>query len=115
MSSAASLQRVLGKPDPCLFCSSTKHRAEVCDDETNLTVKKQILTKDGRCFRWFKQGHMARDCWGRQKCDRCSRRHVTSMRDLYFQKKANEASATATNLLSNKRALLYYYSPRQPR
>ncbi|KAH7974013.1 hypothetical protein HPB49_008404 [Dermacentor silvarum] len=57
VSSTAALQDVLEKPHLCLFCKSSRHRAQVCDSkEVNLTYKKQILTKTGRCFRCLQQG-----------------------------------------------------------
>ncbi|KAH7981281.1 hypothetical protein HPB49_022893 [Dermacentor silvarum] len=57
VSSTAALQNVLEKPDLCLFCKSSRHSAEVCDNkEVNLNNKKQIVTKAGRCFRCLKQG-----------------------------------------------------------
>ncbi|KAH7946024.1 hypothetical protein HPB49_019071 [Dermacentor silvarum] len=103
VSSTADLQNVLEKHDLGLFCKSSRHSAEVCyNKEVNLTYKKQILTKAGRCFRCLKQGHMASDCRGRRRCDRCSRRHVTSMCNPDFKKEENEASATAVNLLSQQ-------------
>ncbi|XP_077528455.1 uncharacterized protein LOC144140816 [Haemaphysalis longicornis] len=70
----SALQNSANNPQRCLFCQSVKHRSEVCDsDEWSLKWKKQLLIKEGRCFRCLKKWHMAKDCRGRLRCDKCPR------------------------------------------
>lgn len=80
VSTTAALQSSASSPQKCLFCRSEKHSAEVCDKkEISLSLKKEMLTKAGRCFRCLKQGHLAKDCRSRLKCGKCARRHATSV------------------------------------
>ncbi|XP_077547597.1 uncharacterized protein LOC144159784 [Haemaphysalis longicornis] len=98
----SALQNSANNPQRCLFCLSVKHRSEVCDsDEWSLKRKKQLLFKEGRCFRCLKKWHMAKDCRGRLRCDKCPRRHATTMCAPDASSR-NEVTSTPVSLVSRQ-------------
>ena len=66
----------------CAFCHEPTHELDLCkrfgaqrEDE-----KKQYIMKNGLCFSCLKkEGHLARDCKKRKKCQKCDRSHPTSL------------------------------------
>ncbi len=62
----------------CLFCKGN-HRAYKCHVVTDHSARRQILSKQGRCFICLKNGHLSRNCSSQIKCYDCKQRHHSSI------------------------------------
>lgn len=62
----------------CCYCQQ-HHPSNNCKNVTQVTARKQILRKAGRCFICLRRGHICRNCRSPNKCARCSGRHHTSI------------------------------------
>ena len=66
-----------GKPR-CCYCRQTRSSVS-CKIVTDVTQRKAILRKAGRCFSCLKRHHTSRDCRLLISCSLCSGRHHTSL------------------------------------
>ncbi|XP_051781293.1 uncharacterized protein LOC127527244 [Erpetoichthys calabaricus] len=77
---------------PCVFCN-VQHILAECSKIKELPHKERIdfLKSKGLCFRCHKQGHLAKNCKERMKCQTCSFQHP----DILHIKKKVGATPTA--------------------
>ncbi|KAG0426521.1 hypothetical protein HPB47_026373, partial [Ixodes persulcatus] len=81
-SAAALAARTHAQDAKYLFCDAREHSFDQCNARS-ISEKKEILKRDGRCFRRFKRYHRARDCRNARflRCANCQGRHMTCLCD----------------------------------
>jgi len=62
----------------CTYCRQN-HSSSSCTFVTDITQRKAILKRTGRCFVCLRRHHLSRDCHSPAKCARCGGRHHTSI------------------------------------
>ena len=55
----------------CVFCGKN-HFSSECRTVVDVEKRKEILRKNGCCYRCIGTGHMARNCERKRKCRNCS-------------------------------------------
>ena len=80
-SESRSEQQQQSSPQPCLFCKSTEHRTQACENEsTSLQQRREFLIKENRCLKCSKKGHRAAECKGNPFCRKCNKKgHMTPL------------------------------------
>ena len=58
----------------CAFCLGG-HKHEECNKVTQVSERKQLLLKFGRCFNCIRKGHVSRDCKIAVNCKFCKGKH----------------------------------------
>ena len=99
----------------CTYCGE-QHLSSRCNIITDISARRAILRKKGRCFACLKSGHIVRHCPSKFKCPKCGNNHHISLcegikpredptkpnqnqkQQPPFQAKGNEAS---TNVCAN--------------
>ena len=69
------------KPRECVYCEDKSHKSTECSTVTLATERRQILTKQRLCYNCTGSSHRASDCPSKSKCQKCDRRHHTSICD----------------------------------
>ena len=62
----------------CSYCNKG-HGSASCTVVTDVSARRAILRKSGRCYVCLRKGHMVRDCRSQSRCHRCQRRHHSSI------------------------------------
>ena len=62
----------------CAFCLG-EHKHEDCVKAKNVSERKQILLKYGRCCNCIKRGHLFRECKSIVTCKFCNGKHHSSL------------------------------------
>ena len=81
----------------CVFCGKN-HFSSECRTVVDVEKRKEILRKNGRCYRCIGTGHMARNCEQKKKCRNCSGNHHQAI--------CNRREATITEISDNSRQIL---------
>lgn len=111
-STASSL--VVGNHDiQCVYCKQN-HFSASCGSVKNVTDRKSILLKEGRCFVCLKTNHRAQNCDSNKKCRRCGRRHHQSLCKVNNRspgggqgaESKKETSTNTTNTMKDKKTIL---------
>ena len=68
------------KPCGCVYCGED-HRPVECTRITNLSDRRQILLNKRLCFNCTSGNHRASHCPSKSACQRCHKRHHTSICD----------------------------------
>ena len=69
------------RTDPqCCYCQQS-HPSSTCSSVTTLTDRKQSLKANGRCFNCLRRGHVTRTCKSSSRCQKCKKKHHTSICD----------------------------------
>ena len=63
-----------GKETNCAFCLGG-HKHEECKKVTQISERKRILLKYGRCFNCIRKGHVSKDCKTVVNCKFCKGKH----------------------------------------
>ena len=74
--------------DQCIYCDGS-HKAKDCTNITDVSERKGILSNKKRCFNCTGSKHRANDCKIKTSCQKCQRRHHTSICDTRFDAKGN--------------------------
>ena len=101
----------------CVFCKQS-HFSSECKVVTSLQERKNILKKDGKCFRCMKRGHLANKCDTRTKCNECGGQHHAAVCDRRFKTINAEASVQRVEEKSEPAAVPGYtglISPGKPK
>ncbi len=64
-----------------MCCESSEHKAIECTKFTTVADRKQILVKKKLCFNCAMGCHPAAHCQSKKSCQKCSKRHHTSICD----------------------------------
>ena len=83
-SSLVTRDQGLGKKKGCVFCGE-EHFSASCEGVSEISSRKDILKKDGRCFVCLAKGHRAAQCRSTKKCRKCNKRHHQSICDVSLQ------------------------------
>ena len=76
---AALLSGIPGNCPFCCYCRQA-HSAASCKAVTQVSARKDILKKNGRCFLCLKRGHIIRYCRSPNRtCPKCSCKHHGSI------------------------------------
>ena len=67
------------KPRGCVYCRDVGHKATECQKITDMGDRKQILAKKKLCFNCATGAHRASECPSKTSCQRCHKRHHTSI------------------------------------
>jgi hypothetical protein len=62
----------------CVYCNQ-KHNSTSCTTVTDVEARRQILQRAGRCYVCLRKGHISRDCRSKFSCEKCKKRHHTSI------------------------------------
>ena len=74
-------QRHEVKPKACPYCEATNHRSTECAKVTQVADRKRILVTKALCFNCTGSKHKASACRSQNSCQKCGRRHHTSICD----------------------------------
>ena len=74
---ASALLSSSGSPS-CSFCGQP-HFSANCKTVADVRERKQLLSKNGRCFACLRKGHMSKDCRSSKNCHGCGGRHHASI------------------------------------
>ena len=82
-----------GSTISCTYCQGP-HTSNSCKTVSNVTARKDILRKGGRCFLCLKKNHLCRDCNSKTQCFKCRGRHHISIctKDSNERKSENPAN-----------------------
>ena len=85
----------------CVYCGKD-HFSASCSKISNISDRKDILLKAGRCFNCLRTNHKSRDCSNPKNCRFCHRRHHQSICEVHAEKPAhnpepNPESNSVTN------------------
>ena len=69
------------KPRTCVYCDNTSHFSWECPKITTFDERKRFLAQHRLCFNCARSGHPASRCESKASCQRCGRRHHTSVCD----------------------------------
>nr|XP_037291952.1 uncharacterized protein LOC119188043 [Rhipicephalus microplus] len=83
-STASVLHSTSNSWGECFFCKSKKHGTRACDVNLAIDLKKGMLAKDHRCYRYTSRGHQARSGRVKLTCSSCHGRHASSMCDPHY-------------------------------
>ena len=75
-----------------MYLCKKRHKSVACVVVTNISERKGILKKQGRCFICLKRSHIAKNCDSKRGCSNCSQRHHSSLC------RANETQASGNSL-----------------
>ena len=65
----------------CVYCDENTHKGINCSKVKSHEERKKILAKKGLCFNCTGAQHRANDCKSKMRCQKCQRRHHTSICD----------------------------------
>ena len=69
------------KARACVYCDETGHKANDCTKVTLTSERKQILARRRLCFNCANGNHKASECQSKTACQKCDKRHHTSICD----------------------------------
>ncbi|XP_057299542.1 uncharacterized protein LOC130630166 [Hydractinia symbiolongicarpus] len=64
----------------CIFCDKS-HKSQQCQIITNFDARKNVLRDKKRCFVCLKGGNLAKSCYSKISCLKCSGRHLVAICD----------------------------------
>ena len=76
--SAAALLTPVGGSIQCTYCSGG-HKPVTCPIVCDVSARKSILRKKGKCYICLKGQHISKNCQSKSKCNLCGYRHHTSI------------------------------------
>ena len=74
----ATLTNQSEQPVSCTFCKQS-HPSASCGTVTDISVRRNILKQQGRCFVCLRRNHLARNCSPSKVCRICSGKHHMSI------------------------------------
>ena len=67
------------KSRECVYCGDVSHKAVDCTKITGIPERKKILAKKRLCFNCAIGSHRAAECSSKASCQKCGKRHHTSI------------------------------------
>ncbi|KAJ8018117.1 hypothetical protein HOLleu_44067 [Holothuria leucospilota] len=55
----------------CLFCGKGNHWSDECQKVTDVQKRREMIKKEGRCFKCLNKGHLYKDCKRKKPCFHC--------------------------------------------
>ena len=95
-STASTLFTKSTNPDLCAFCLGT-HKHEHCNKVTNVSHRKQLVRKYGRCFICLGKNHLAKNCKSELGCNVCKGKHHTSICESPSETSQGQVSETVAS------------------
>ncbi len=69
------------KPRSCVYCDDVSHRSTDCNKVVTVADRRKFLGEKQRCFNCTGARHKAADCRSQTSCQRCKKKHHTSICD----------------------------------
>ena len=89
------------KPNPqCCYCLQS-HPSTSCTSVTSPADRKQILKTNGQCFNCLRRKHVSRDCKSISRCQKCKRKHHTSICDANLSRPSSSSHSVQSGLASD--------------
>ena len=98
----ATAAALLTTPPSCTYCHQD-HSSHTCTTVVDVSSRRQILKRAGRCFVCLHKGHLAHECHSGSKCHNCKGQHHSS---LCTAKSGPPVQADSGRPSSNQPALL---------
>ena len=92
-----------GSVSSCVYCNQ-KHHSSSCTTVTDTEARKTILLRAGRCYACLAKGHVSRDCRSKFNCDKCKKRHHTSICGRRSSERAPHKTSNSTGSSSAESA-----------
>ena len=83
------------KSHECVYCGDVTHKAGNCTKITSVTERKQILAKKRLCFNCAIGTHRAAECSSKGSCQKCGKRHHTSICDASKVERKEQVMTTS--------------------
>ena len=88
----------------CVYCGQA-HLSSSCTVVTEVSAKREVLHRSGRCYICLKKHHISRDCHSKANCGNCRGRHHTticprrsqSLNDTYTIPLGTQSSSNQTS------------------
>ena len=80
----------------CVYCGEQTHKSMECTKVSTLDKRKKILAKKQLCFNCIQPDHRAADCTSKRNCQKCNRRHHTSICNQSKEEKETMLAANNT-------------------
>ena len=74
-------EREARPPRSCVYCDAIDHRSVDCKKVERTVDRKKLLSSKQLCFNCARPNHKAVECKSRTACQKCKRRHHTSICD----------------------------------
>ena len=88
----------------CVFCGKN-HFSSECKTVADAEKRKEILMKNGRCYKCIGTGHSARNCERKRKCRNCAGNHhqaICDRRDLKNNENSENSNQNVVNMEENE-------------
>ena len=83
-------------PRACVYCDGAHHRSVDCKKCERTVDRKKLLSSKHLCFNCTRPNHRASECKTRTACQKCNRRHHSSICD----DRTNESDVYSSALLT---------------
>ena len=80
----------------CAFCKQL-HPSYKCRKVTDISQRKSILRKNGRCFLCLEKGHLMKNCSINYQCNKRKGKHIITICDSNTKKDSNLAPIIRDN------------------
>lgn len=77
----------------CAFCVGY-HFSASCEEVKDVESRKEILSRDKRCFLCLRRGHRAFECKSGKTCRKCGKRHHQSICGAVFSSRRNNSQVS---------------------
>ena len=68
----------------CVYCGEDHYSAS-CEKVKDVSTRKDLIKRDGRCFICLAKGHRAAQCRSMKRCRKCNNRHHQSLCEMTTQ------------------------------
>ena len=80
----------------CVYCDGVDHRSVDCKKYERTVDRKKLLSSKQLCFNCTRPNHRASECKSRTACQKCNRRHHTSICDNRINNESDNSSVLLT-------------------
>jgi len=90
----------------CVYCGEDHYSAS-CEKIKDVSVRKDLIRKEGRCFICLAKGHRAAQCRSPKRCRKCNNRHHQSLCEVpqpSTDTQQREITETNSSLTTNNRS-----------
>ena len=83
----------------CTYCRQN-HPSALCTTVTDVSSRKEILRKAGRCYVCLRKNHLSRECTSNFSCSKCRGKHHASICSRNTSVRGTPTSSTSTRTAS---------------